>query len=259
MRGTSWREIGPVGRGSFDLTPARREAPGVHMSADQFFGDLLEALAVHADPVRARSERAYLKSQREFLGVGVPTTRRVVREQLRRAGVESHDDVMATVEVCWEHVLFDSRRAAVEILVIGRRLLRPDDLDVIEAMMVDAETWAVLDPLATKVAGAIFASEPVRCAPVLDRWAADPESFWLRRASLLALLEPLRAGGGDWDRFCRYADAMLDEEEFFIRKAIGWVLRDTSRRRPEMVWEWVEPRLDRMSGVTRREALKYLR
>ena len=51
---------------------------------------------------------------------------------------------------------------------------------------------------------------------------------------------------------------MLDEKEFFIRKAIGWVLRDTSRRRPDMVREWAEPRVDAMSGVTRREAFKYL-
>ena len=51
---------------------------------------------------------------------------------------------------------------------------------------------------------------------------------------------------------------MLGEREFFIRKAIGWVLRDTSKRRPELVRAWVEPRLEQMSGVTRREAVKYL-
>lgn len=230
----------------------------MHIGVDQFFGDLVAALALHADPARAASERAYLKSEREFLGVDVPTTRRVVRSELARCGVDHHDDVMAAVEVCWEHVLFDTRRAAVEILVARHRELRPDDLDVIETMMVEAETWAILDPLAVKVAGSIAARHPAECGAVLDRWAADQTSMWLRRAAMLTLLEPLRAGGGDWERFCRYADAMLDEREFYIRKAIGWVLRDTSRRRPDMVWEWVEPRLDRMSGVTRREALKYL-
>ena len=75
---------------------------------------------------------------------------------------------------------------------------------------------------------------------------------------MLCLLEPLRSGGGDWERFCRYADQMLGEREFFIRKAIGWILRDTSRQRPELVADWVRSRVDRMSGVTRREAVKYL-
>jgi 3-methyladenine DNA glycosylase AlkD len=51
---------------------------------------------------------------------------------------------------------------------------------------------------------------------------------------------------------------MLDEKEFFVRKAIGWVLRDTSRRRPELVYEWLLPRAARASGVTLREAVKYL-
>ncbi len=51
---------------------------------------------------------------------------------------------------------------------------------------------------------------------------------------------------------------MLEEREFFIRKAIGWVLRDTSRRRPELVFDWLAPRAGRASGVTLREAVKYL-
>jgi 3-methyladenine DNA glycosylase AlkD len=75
---------------------------------------------------------------------------------------------------------------------------------------------------------------------------------------MLALLVPLRRGGGDFERFSRYADAMLEEREFFIRKAIGWVLRDTSKKRPAMIAEWLAPRMHRASGVTLREALKYL-
>jgi 3-methyladenine DNA glycosylase AlkD len=72
------------------------------------------------------------------------------------------------------------------------------------------------------------------------------------------LLIALRKGKGDFERFSRYADAMLDEKEFFIRKAIGWVLRDTARKRPDMVYEWLLPRAARASGVTLREAIKPL-
>jgi 3-methyladenine DNA glycosylase AlkD len=52
---------------------------------------------------------------------------------------------------------------------------------------------------------------------------------------------------------------MLDEKEFFIRKAIGWVLREAGKTRPDEVYEWLAPRVDRASGVTLREAVKYLR
>jgi len=63
---------------------------------------------------------------------------------------------------------------------------------------------------------------PEELTGVLDRWAAD-EDFWVRRAALLSLLRPLRRGEGDFGRCARYADMMLAEREFFIRKAIGWV------------------------------------
>ena len=82
--------------------------------------------------------------------------------------------------------------------------------------------------------------------------------FWVRRSAMLALLIPLRQGEGDFDRFGRYADGMLEEKEFFIRKAIGWVLREVSKKRPELVFDWIAPRTHRASGVTMREAVKYL-
>jgi 3-methyladenine DNA glycosylase AlkD len=94
-------------------------------------------------------------------------------------------------------------------------------------------------------------------AATLDRWAAD-DDFWIRRSALLALLPGLRRGAGDFDRFARYADGMLDEKEFFIRKAIGWVLRETAKKRPTLVFEWLLPRAARASGVTLREAVKPL-
>jgi len=84
------------------------------------------------------------------------------------------------------------------------------------------------------------------------------DDFWLRRSALLALLLALRRGAGDFQLFSRYADPMLQEKEFFIRKAIGWVLRDTARRRPAMVYEWLLPRAARASGLTLREAVKPL-
>jgi 3-methyladenine DNA glycosylase AlkD len=79
----------------------------------------------------------------------------------------------------------------------------------------------------------------------------------VRRSALLAQIKPLREGAS-FHRFGRYADAMLDEKEFFIRKAIGWVLREAGKTRPDDVYEWLAPRADRASGVTMREAVKYL-
>jgi len=86
-------------------------------------------------------------------------------------------------------------------------------------MLRASGTWALVDPLAADVMGSLVERCPELTA-TLDRWVADPD-FWLRRSALLALLVPLRRGGGDFGRFAGYADQLLDEREFFIRKAIG--------------------------------------
>ena len=92
---------------------------------------------------------------------------------------------------------------------------------------------------------------------LIDAWATD-EDFWIRRAALLTLLPGIRQGGLDRERFERYATPMLTEKEFFIRKAIGWVLRETAKKDPAYVAAWTRSHLDQMSGVTFREAVRRL-
>jgi 3-methyladenine DNA glycosylase AlkD len=143
------------------------------------------------------------------------------------------------------------------MLTDRRELLEASDMDFVERLLRESGTWALVDGLAADVAGSLVARFPA-LGSTLDRWAAD-EDFWIRRSSLLALLVPLRHGDpGQFERFGRYADQMLDEREFFIRKAIGWVLRETSKKQPHLVTQWLAPRTHRASGVTMREAVKYL-
>jgi 3-methyladenine DNA glycosylase AlkD len=237
---------------------ARRSDGGSGRAPDALADELLDRLAAHADPVRAASERAYLKSHRDFLGVTVPIARRVVRDVVAAHPELDHDTMVAAATASWDGSFFECRRAAVELLAQRVDLLTTDDLGSIEALVRDGETWALVDGLSHDVAGRLLeGGVDAQAALTLDRWSSD-DSFWLRRASMLALLRSLRASLDEWDRFCRYADRMLGEREFFIRKAIGWVLRDVSRREPEVVRAWVEPRLGAMSRVTRREATKYL-
>lgn len=205
---------------------------------------------------RAEHEKAYLKSDLDHYGTPVPTVRKIVEAALRGEPDLTHDQLVATAEELWSARVHERRLAAVELLAAANRMLLADDVALVERLLRDAHTWALVDPLATSVVGPLVERHDGLGA-VLDRWSVD-DDFWIRRAALLSLLVPLRRGEGDWDRFSRYADAMLDEREFFIRKAIGWVLRDTGRRRPELVLDWILPRASRASGVTIREAVKPL-
>jgi 3-methyladenine DNA glycosylase AlkD len=147
----------------------------------------------------------------------------------------------------------------VELLRARPGLLSPaaPDIGLIERLLRESGTWALVDDLAGHVMGGLAEAHPELAGTVLDRWAADGD-FWLRRSAMLALLGPLRRGDGDFARFSRYADSMLAEREFFIRKAIGWVLRDTAKRRPQLVAAWLAPRAHLVSGVTIREAVRPL-
>jgi 3-methyladenine DNA glycosylase AlkD len=207
-------------------------------------------------PERAASEKRYLKSDLEFFGVTVPAIRKSVTAAVRANGGLSRDELLDVVATLWAHPVHECRMAAVEALGLGESLLVPEDMPLIERLIRESRTWALVDGLAASIAGPLVARHPV-LNRTLDRWAADTD-FWVRRSALLALLGPIRQGGGDFDRFGRYADAMLEEREFFIRKAIGWVLREASKKRPQLVYEWLEPRTGRISGVTLREAIRYL-
>ncbi len=214
------------------------------------------ALRAHASPERAVQERAYLKSDLDHLGVGVPAVRTVARGVLARRRDLGREDLLALVEALWVGRVYERRRIAVELLEIWGARLEAADAALVERLIREGRTWALVDELAAVVAGGLVERHP-ELGAVLDRWADDPD-LWIRRSALLALLLPLRRGEGDFARFTRYADGMLDETEFFIRKAIGWVLRDTARKRPDLVFEWLLPRARRASGVTLREAVKPL-
>lgn len=215
-----------------------------------------EELRALGNPDRAVHEKAYLRSDLEHYGASVPAIRNVAKGVRRRHPDLAHDDLLELVEALWAAPVHERRMAAVELLAQYRDALVPADMGLLERLLRASRTSALVDGLSTSVVGTLVEREPA-AAEVLDRWAAD-EDFWIRRAAMLALLVPLRKGEGDFDRFSRYADSMLGDEEFFIRKAIGWILRDTGKRRPDLVFEWLLPRASRASSVTVREALKPL-
>jgi len=215
-----------------------------------------DALRAAGTADRAAREKRYLKSELEFFGVTVPEIRRVVKAAVRdRPGLDGAGLVGWAVAL-WREPVHERRMAAEEILTLAAPRLGVGDLPTVERLLRESGTWALIDGLAVNVAGSIALRDP-RAWPVIDRWAADAD-FWVRRSALLALLPGVRAGRPELPRFSRYAEPMLAEQEFFIRKAIGWVLREISRRDPGWVSAWTETHLADMSGVTFREAVRRL-
>ena len=214
------------------------------------------ALADRGTAKRAEGAKAYLKSELEFFGVDAKGIRATAREVFDRHPDLGHDDLVRLVRALWQRPTFDAKAVAVGLLERRAELLGPGDLDLVEELLRQSGTWALVDWLCTKVAAPLVESDP-GLKRTLKTWARD-DDFWLRRSSMLSLLPALRRGEGDFDLFAGFASQMVEEKEFFIRKAIGWVLRDTSKKRPELAYDFLSPHIDRVSGLTLREGYKYL-
>ncbi|MYS82322.1 DNA alkylation repair protein [Embleya scabrispora] len=224
--------------------------------AEEAAATLVATLAALGTPERAEAEKAYLKSDLTFLGVTVPVLRKAVTSAARARPEPSRDELLAWVAALWARPVHESRFAAIELMRVHVRVLTRADLPLVERLIRDAAGWVYVDTLAEKVAGVLMGRAPADFRTA-DTWAGDND-FWVRRAALLSLLPGARAGNPDLVRFDRYADAMLDEREFFIRKAIGWLLREISKRDPAYVIAWTTAHRARMSGVTFREAVRRL-
>src|SRR4029077_7507291 len=205
-------------RSSPSSTEARMPRPSAIATA------IAAELTSHRNAARAAAEKAYLKSDLEFLGVGLPAMRQIVRAVTRQHGGLDRRRLGALVSILLETPRFERRMVAVLLLEAFEPLLRPVDIALLERLIRQSKTWAFVDELAIVITGPLVERSP-ELLRILDRWAHD-DDFWVRRSAMLALLRPLRRGGGDFRRFARYADRMLEDREFFIRKSIGWVLRE---------------------------------
>jgi 3-methyladenine DNA glycosylase AlkD len=246
-----------------DPTPRPRAAPGD--VATQNLAGIAAAAELEfraaGTPERAVHERAYLKSSLEHAGASLPAIRAVANRMHRDHRELGAEGTIALAHELWREPLHERRMLAALILGQNASHLVPTDLERLEPLLHEAKTWALVDVLAGDVAATVVRRHPddPRVDVVLRRWAGD-DDFWLRRTALLAHLQMFGRHGGfeGWDRFCAIADDLLDEREFFVRKAIGWVLREAGKRRPELVAGFLRPRLSRISGVSVREAVRYL-
>jgi 3-methyladenine DNA glycosylase AlkD len=210
---------------------------------------------------RAVHEKAYLKSSLEHAGTPLPVIRAVARRIRREHPDFDASTAFALADELWEGSPYERRMLAVVTLQQYADTMSPRHLERLEPFLRLSGTWALVDGLSGDVAARIVLRHPDD--PVVDavlrRWGADGD-FWVRRSALLAHLHTVGRRGHfvGWDRFSRLADSMLDEREFFVRKAIGWVLREAGKHRPRLVVDFVRPRIARVSGVTIREAVRYL-
>ncbi|MDQ2836939.1 MAG: DNA alkylation repair protein [Actinomycetota bacterium] len=215
------------------------------------------ALAEAADPERAPTMQAYMKSTMPYLGVAVPTVRSITRRLERGRPPADEAQLLATVTESWRTAEFrEHRYAATELLntATARRLSGAAGLPLLEELIRQGAWWDHVDELSHRV-GELLAAYPDELSPVIRQWAVS-EDRWLRRSAVICQLG--RKGHTDTELLSYAIDANLGDRDFFLRKAIGWALREYARTDPGWVVEFVRDRGDRLSPLSVREATKHL-
>ncbi len=213
------------------------------------------ALRAAADPERAPQIQAYMKSAMPYLGVRVPDVRRLTRGIAERHPIASRTELERMVHELWDEAEHREERYAATALLdtrAARALRSPDLLPLYRDLIVGGAWWDHVDELAHRV-GELRAGWPEVVTPALTQWAFG-DDIWLRRVSIICQLGARQHT--DLDLLTKAIDASAGESEFFLRKAIGWALRDYARTDPEWVRTFVAAR--RLSPLSRREALKHL-
>lgn len=215
-------------------------------------------LAERADPGRAAGTQAYMKSAMPYRGVSNPIAHQLYREVFAAYPLATFDDWQSTVLGLWHEAEYREERYAAIALVDWRgyasfRTL--EALPLIERLIVDGAWWDLVDGLATRTVAELLRRYPGAMRETLLAWGrgADP---WLRRTSIICQVSFKRAT----DQRLLYAciQPSLAERGFFLRKAIGWALREYAKAMPEAVRQYVDEHADELSALSRREALKHL-
>jgi 3-methyladenine DNA glycosylase AlkD len=215
-------------------------------------------LAKAAQPERAAGMRAYLKSEMPCYGVSMPLLRQIVRSRTTEYPMASMADWRRATLRLWRQARFrEERHAAIEFVRL--RAFKPyrvmAAVPMVEEMIVTGAWWDLVDSLAGDVLGDILAAEPAAMPALMRRWSRDADK-WKRRSAILCQLKFKAKTDSKLLYDC--IEPNLADKEFFIRKAIGWALRQYAWTNPPEVKRYVRINRTRLSPLSLREATKHI-
>ncbi|MGL4995035.1 MAG: DNA alkylation repair protein [Deefgea sp.] len=204
------------------------------------------------DPKQAEGMSAYMKHQFAFIGIPAPQRRNLVL-QLERAAAKdcTEPELLELAQALWLQPEREFQLCAIDLLVRSQHKLTAHALPTLEQLICSQSWWDSVDTLASKVVGPIARREPLLIA-LLDQWQTSPH-LWLRRTAIIYQLGWKTAT--DETRLWQACRVNAADADFFIRKAIGWALRQYARTAPDKVRHFVEQ--TPLSALSRREALKH--
>lgn len=212
-------------------------------------------LRAAADPAKAGPMQAYMKTNMPYYGVQKPAAVPIYREMKRRFVPASRRQYEAGMRALWGLGHREEKYAAIEFAGQHPQLITSASLRLYERWVRDGAWWDLVDAIAVGLVGHVLLNERDATRSVIERWI-DDDDLWIRRTALLAHNRHKKQT--DHRQLFDHCLRRAAESEFFIRKAIGWALRQYSYANPQAVRRFLLANRKRLSGLSFREGAKGL-
>ncbi len=219
----------------------------------QYLLPLLYDFEAVRNPEIAFWMKKYMKNQFEFYGIKTPERKVMFKSFLKKYGMPEAGNLKPVITDCWAHECRDWQYIAISLLLEYIKKPEKNIIGLLEFMIVNKSWWDTVDGIAGWLVGPLFKKFPDLTEPKTNQWM-NSGNFWLQRTCLLYQLNYKK--DTDTEILYRFIEQLSGESSFWIRKAIGWVLREYSKTNPDAVLKFVNTH--HLSPLSRKEALKVI-
>ena len=219
--------------------------------------EFIELLGVEfrrqANDQRSISQKAYMRNQFEYFGLDAATRRKIQQPFLLAKYLPAKKEAIILIKELWKKPQRDFQYVAQELAFKYVKVLDKDDIQLFEYMVIHKSWWDTIDYIATKLIGNYFKKYPNQRDAYIQKWIAS-NNIWLQRSAILFQLK--YKSELDTKHLEKIILSLNNTNEFFINKAIGWVLREYSRTNPNWVLDFVKKTA--LSNLSKKEALRLI-
>lgn len=219
----------------------------------QYWQSLAYAFMQNADAETANGAKAYMRNQFDFFGIKSPLRKQLVDSFFLEHSLPSPNELDEIIRSAWSHPCREMQYSAMELLFKVKKKATVASIHTYTYMITNKSWWDTVDFIAPKLVSAYFEQFPEQRNIILNSWLSSG-NIWLQRSCILFQLKAKKKT--DIDLLYEIIVQLAHEKDFFIRKAIGWALRELAKSEPEKVRNFVETHS--ISSLSKREALKHL-
>ncbi len=198
---------------------------------------------------------AYMKTTMPFYGVQKPDRVPIIREIKSEYAPSSFAEYRDALRSLWMLRYREEKYIALNYAESFPKYITLDAIPVYEEIIRQGQWWDFVDPVSTNLIGRVYLQKRAELKPLIEKWSEDSD-MWIRRCSIL--VQNRHKEKTDSEQLFRFCEKMAHEKDFFIRKAIGWALREYSKSDPQAVRRFIKKNKERLSPLSMREGSKYV-